>query len=392
LEEEKMRKFALILAIVAMVSASAFAGVQGPITKIATNFSADRPTVDIGPLGPTISWANNPGAGAVGSRWVDGINVEVNVAFASQAVGWASWAKESGIAGEWAVYGGPPSLTPLTLEVEHLPTGVCTSIAVAGTGSQDDYHFTDVNEAGDVFFAGWGSNLMHANVSAPGTVNILSNTYPVYQRMRAADQTDRIAYDPDGTGIAIYDLGTQGPDAAGSYKVATEQDMDPGATVNMQKFYMMEIADAGDLIVTNCRYDATAQESDIYLIDVQAGLGSPIVTNLTGDGVTMPTWVRNDPMISRVDADTAIIVWDENPTGQYDVVGAYVTGLATSTPVMGPKFTICGGVWDQRFADIDGNLVAWKNLATGDIEYRFIPEPASLSLLALGGLALLRRR
>jgi hypothetical protein len=426
-----MRKWLLSLAIVAMISAPALAAFSPVVVITPVNTGvlgyngADRPTVDIGPLGPTINWANvwfngapdprvPPVQPSYGSRWTDASGTaptmtEILVAADSSATGHTAWGMESGIAGEWAVYGGPPLNGPFPLNVENITTGVVTSISLAGDPAQH-HNFTDVNENGDVFWLAWDATLRHANVAAPGTVNTLMSA-PNYQRMRAADATDRAALDPDGTEIGIYDLGWDGPDAAGYYTVAVEVDLDPlppdhsdpdplnwVENENLQKFYKSEISDDGTLVVTNCRYSGpgwnAGNVSDIVLFDVQQGLGTTVQVNLTGDNVNAPTTERNDPSITRIDNDTALIVWDEKPDGFYKIVGMYVTGLATSSPVAGDVFNIAtaGPLRNLRYADIDGNLVAWKNMSTGDIEYRFIPEPATLALMGLGVLALARRR
>jgi hypothetical protein len=407
LEEEKMRRFALILAIVAMISAPSFAAL-GPVYKITPNAGggygqASRPAVCVDTaIGDQIVWSSGPyavGATAQGSRYQALVGPEVNVALFSGSLGWAPWSIEVGVSQNYAVYGGPPSLSGQALNVERLSDGLIIPVALAAGDGNDDHHFTDVNNNGDVIWGAWDNTVRHVNVSGgvAGPMTTIVNT-PLANpgwRMRLSRDSDRVAIRMDNSGppspIDVYDLGD-----AMQYNILTPAVL--GGALGTQKPYKAEISEDGNFVVSNVRYTGTGNNnSDIVLVDI-TNIAAPVQYNLTGDNATDPGFVRNDPAISMLDADTALLVWDENAAGNNDVVGAFVTGLAPggAAPTLGTQFTISElGIHageNQHYADVSGLLVAWKNDSTGEQQYRYIPEPASLSLLALGGLALLRRR
>jgi len=260
-----------------------------------------------------------------------------------------------------------------------------------------------VNAAGDVAWVAWpdatepnptGARIRYSSVAsgvatAPITLAYTGNQGEGGQRMRISSDSDRIVFRDgpnDGSLIEVYDLGTMGATPVGQYNIFT--------TDGDQKAYHNGFSDDGNWDVTNMRSVAAGGTlSDLVLIDI-TNINAPVQTYLTGDGSggAAPTVTRNDPSMDLIDADTAIVVWDEGGA----IKGMYVSGLSVNAPVAGPQFNIADGPGLQ-YADVDYDstvgapLVAWMNGA-GVQQYRYLPEPASLSLLALGGLALLRRR
>jgi hypothetical protein len=321
-----------------------------------------------------------------------------------------------GVSENYAVFGGPiqsdagratynPGVTDIN--VLDRTSGLVIPIAQAAADGASDFGYTDVNNAGQVCYHGWpdpndpvdpnGGRIMLSDVSSgTATVPIVvdyTDQTSAGDRLRISTYNDRISYRKLNSGgqVNVYDISD-----ATAYNVWTAADL--GGALGVQKAYKPAISDDGKWIATNMRYaNLTAtwnNASDIVLIDVEAGIaGTPVQYNVTGDNVSVPPSVRNDPAIEMVDADTALIVWDDNVGGKYNVRAAYVTGLSTGTPVMGSMFWVAQSAYvDLKYADVDGNLVAWHNRSTGQVEYRIIPEPATLCLLGLGVLALARRR
>lgn len=417
-------KWILSMGVVAMIAVPSFAAL-GPIVTV-PGTGGHRPTVDadgvvLSGVGatPVINWATYDGSG-FGGRHAVVPGTTASTPAASSIITWSPWAMQTGIANQWAVYGAVdpiPGSSDSGIDVENLATGAVVHIAESEASVPGGYGWTDVNSAGDVVWIAWpdaadgvaptGSRLRTSNVSsgvatAPITLVGDLSTQNGGERMRLSSDSDRIAHRLDsafGSGASlanVYDLG-DGVD----YNIFNSD--------GDQKFYKSAIDDSGNWVVTNMRSVAdNTTASDIVLIEVDAAkVAYPITaavgagqTYLTGDGSggAAPTHTRNDPSMDMIDADTALVVWGDNAGGDYDIVGMFISGLSTSTPVAGSVFTIAGGAGDQNFPDVDYDstygapIVTWLVGGGGTIAYRYIPEPASLSLLALGGLAFVRRR
>ncbi|MCC7145474.1 MAG: PEP-CTERM sorting domain-containing protein [Phycisphaeraceae bacterium] len=300
-----------------------------------------------------------------------------------------------GIGGDWVAAGGAHDSSSLTNKGWFANTATNTTYRTGGVS--DNEHFFDVDAAGNAIWLHWNNNgtydLKWQNlISNPAGPAVTLFTTPNDNSSISANIAD------DGSGKItwsgttsdkthyIFDLNTMT-----NYTVYTGG----AGTGNAVR---SRISDDGNWIVWNERSAATqgsSNRADIILQNVANPASPGLAINLTNDVAK----VREDPTIEIVDADTAIIVWGERDSflvaGNYSIMGAVVTGLL-STPVMGAVVPLASEASvDLRFPDIDGNLIAWARApgaAGAKTQYMLIPEPASLSLLALGGLTLARRR
>ncbi len=309
-----------------------------------------------------------------------------------------------GLAGDWVAAGGARDNQSIPNLLTYANVATNTIYRVGGQTVNEK--FPDVDAAGnalylrfnDANFGGAGFfSLMYVDLNVAGAPVELLNSNPASPNFHAqvnnsmnanfADAgSGRIAWSSTTAGKAhyVYDLNTMT-----NYEVYNN-----AAAGNVVR---SRISDDGNWMVWNERSAATqgsSNRADIVLLNV-ADLNNPVAYNLTNDVAS----VREDPNIEIIDANTAVIVWAQRDSfqvaGNYEIYAAVVTGLL-GTPTMGAPVLLASeaGV-DLRFPDIDGNLVAWARDPSGAnavTQYMWIPEPASFALLALGGLALARRR
>jgi len=392
LEEEMMRRFALILAVVAVVSMPVFADYPISLVPLGTGATAPmRPEVNNG----WIAAVNYEGSGNTGGQLFDVATLTQYGNVASiQLMNAGYWHEpQADISDNYAVFGGAPSNQSLTYGINVLNRNTSAVMNIAGTDVNE--HCVSINNYGDVVWIKWAGNtpeaIMYSDVSSgtpTASIELVSNLTTAGQgeRMRISTDARRLGYRPLGSGAELW-----------VYDFATATNAKVFNTNGDEKAYFAGIDDTGNWMVSNIRSVAAGgQWSDIYLIDV-TNLGAPAQYPLFGNFSA----IREDPRMVMLDADTAFVVWDEDASGansMFTVRGAYITGL-TGTPTIGTPIDIASysaGVRNARWADLDvdanGILVAWLNTATTQIEYTYIPEPATLALLALGGLALIRRR
>jgi len=399
LEDWKMRKLIVVLALLAIVT-PAFAFPIYVVPKVTGNTAPHRPEVD----GHTIVAAENSGATgglvyntSTGTQWV-------NVAPIQVQLGGYPWSPSADVAGNYASFSGAPSTLSVTYGINVFRFSDYKVINIPC--SNIDEHFARLNTAGDVVWQDWGNTdgnpgIMYSSVASGSAttptqiVNVVAGSAGTVRTIMATDSR-RFAYRPDnaaGSSLFVYDLANSSNTQV--FTAATDLD----GTGRTMKAFLPGIDDSGNWMVSNMRPNPAGagevgQSSDIWLYNLN-NLGAVTHVAMTGNYAA----VRNDPRMQQLDADTAIVVWGEDPSNTnstFRVKAAYVTGLST-TPVWGAAFAITDGTKNCNFPDVDVDeagriVVAWTNATDSTIEYTLIPEPASLGLLALGGLALLRRR
>lgn len=392
-----MRKLLLVSLVMFALTAPAWAFTINTVPLGAGATGPMRPEVNNG----WIAAVNREGTGNLGGILYDIATSTLygNVA-PIQLMNAGYWHEpQADISDNYAAFGGAPSNLSATYGINVLRRSDNAIINIPTPDASGNEHLVSLNNAGDVVWVRWpggaGEAIMYSNVSSgtptPPVALISTPTAGQGQRMRMSTDARRFAYRPlpSGAEIRVYDLAT-----------STDAAVISVDGVNLKAFFS-GIDDTGNWLTSNVR-GPSGQWSDIYLVDI-SNLGSPVVYPLFGN----MSAIREDPRFEQLDADTGIVVWDEDPTGSntlFNIRAAYVTGL-TSTPTLGTPFditTALNGVSNSRWADVDhygaGVIVAWQNVINagattgGQIEYTYIPEPASLTLLALGALALRRRR
>jgi len=166
----------------------------------------------------------------------------------------------------------------------------------------------------------------------------------------------RVGYDTGGENWDIYgyDLSTQT-----EFQITTADDHQEFADIS------------GNIVVwqdDRNRYGEEGTLHDIYGYDLDTQTEFSICTNNAR---------QEQPAISG-----NFVVWMDDRNGDYDIFGY---DLTTQT-----EFPIATGLGDQLKPAISGNTVVWES--GGDIYGAVIPEPCTLTLLAFGGIALVRRK
>ncbi|MCC6230358.1 MAG: PEP-CTERM sorting domain-containing protein [Phycisphaerales bacterium] len=327
------------------------------------------------------------------------------------AVGPLGYAQNNhvGIAGQWVAAGGSASSNSNGNSQTNLLWFLNSGGSLRQGGQSTNEHFSDIDANGNALWVRWndavggtGFALMYQDLANnPGgspTVLVSSDPLsPVYNAHFndsacpnfADDGSGKIAWSSTTAGKThyVYDLNTMT-----NYAVYNNP-----AAGNLLRNRM---SDDGNWIVWNERSAATqgtSNRSDIMLLNVSNPALPGVAINLTNDQARL----REDPNIEIYGDNTAIIVWGERDSaqiaGNYEIKGMVVSNLS-GTPTAGPIITLATEVGrDLRYPDIDQNMIAWaRNPNAVSVEtytqYMLIPEPASLALLALGGMALIRRR
>lgn len=111
---------------------------------------------------------------------------------------------------------------------------------------------------------------------------------------------------------------------------------------------------------------------NVYSLDLRTGQRQPICVG------------AQDSQYPVVSGD--FIVWQDDRNGDIDLYGYRIS--------TGAEFQITSGNGHQLLPDLDGNVLVWVDYRSGnrDLYMTYIPEPAALFVLTMGGVGLLRAR
>ncbi|MCC7409659.1 MAG: PEP-CTERM sorting domain-containing protein [Phycisphaeraceae bacterium] len=293
--------------------------------------------------------------------------------------GWAPWTPQIGFEGDYIGYNEPITNGGIVYQIS---TGTFTHMDNPG----EQWHFADVNANGILAIQDWDP-FATVNVIDPGTFDG-SDGSMVFRSANASTEFgtaprmsgDTVAYNDDTASDyrrTMYDIGTN-----------TESVIWTSPKANDLYPQKIQVDSTGNKLVLAVRDEASddgfgGKLTQVIVYDVTAGTWSTLLNFEEGD---------EEPML-----DGDYLVWQRKVgVGNNDIFGMYIPS--------GQVFHIAQGAANAQYPWVDGDtgLVAWiEPDGSGedyafDVHYTFlpayVPEPASLGLLALGGLALLRRR
>lgn len=130
---------------------------------------------------------------------------------------------------------------------------------------------------------------------------------------------------------------------------------------------------------------------------VSGGAASSGVVLSSGDFTTAANATDNSPSLFSFSADTGLNIWSYTADATTDVTSGATAFSGSATWAVSNAFyleLLAGPTSGTVYlpADSDDDLPSGGGSAVAIGEYSVIPEPGSLALLGLGGLAMLRRR